>query len=306
MSIDFITAAAELNNTAHSLGFELTGWTKAEIPAAFPAFEKWLDAGMNAGMDYLSANRLQRKHPSSILPDVKSILVLGVSYRTVLEGTDNNNVENSNRHPVRSLSGIAEYARGTDYHLWCRTKLKALAEKHKELFPAERCRGVVDTAPLLERQFAVNAGFGFTGLNTMLINEELGSKFFIASLLSTVELPNEVFGHPVKNSCDENCRLCIEHCPVGALVAPYILDARRCLNYWTIEYTGTKADIPPSIKDKIPFFGCDVCQQVCPKNRHIKPVSSGTIPPETLTAEELRRIAAGTPLERKFRRNFLK
>ncbi|MCL2744554.1 MAG: DUF1730 domain-containing protein [Planctomycetaceae bacterium] len=302
MTTNAAQSAIKLEILAGSLGFELSGWTKAEAPAAFPAFERWIDAGKNAGMNYLARRCKERQHPSSVLPEVKSILALGVSYRTVLEGT-----ESGGKHPIRSLSGIAEYARGTDYHLWCSDRLRSLSKTHAELFPAERCRGVVDTAPLLERQFAVNTGLGFIGRNTMLINETLGSKFFLAFLLSTAELPDDVFGKPIENSCDEDCRLCIEHCPVGALT-DYVLDARRCLNYWTIEYNGSEDDQPQFVKDKIAerpaerpteyFFGCDVCQNVCPKNLHIVPVSGGTIPPESLSPEELRRIAADTPLER--------
>jgi epoxyqueuosine reductase len=207
----------------------------------------------------------------------------------------------------------------------------------------ERCRGVVDTAPLLERQYAVNAGLGRIGKNTMLITKQYGSNVFLAAILSTAILypAKPVFEINTKNNtnintdtfCNENCQnencqnqkcsvqtcrnqncvfdsedifsgepcgacsCCLDVCPTGALVAPYVLDARYCLNYWTIEHCG---DVPELIRQKLGdrFFGCDTCRVVCPYNSPISTVDA-EIDPNLLSESELRVIAKGTPLERR-------
>ena len=282
-----------LKQTALTLGFELVGVAAAQTPSTFYRFEKWIDAGMHAGMDDLADRRNARSNPNSVLENVRSILMLGVSYDQVLAET---------KHGVPAqylpLRGIAKYARGGDYHHWIRQRLRKLAAKHRELYPDAQCRGVVDTAPLLERQFAVDAGLGRIGKNTMLIHPQFGSAFFLAALLSTEDwipdVPTDA-GDPC-----ENCRRCLDACPTGALLEPYILDARRCLSYWTIEHRG---EMPPEIAAVLGdrFFGCDTCQDVCPWNRPV-PEPDG-VDPRSLDAETFAATIAGTPLERRFKRN---
>ncbi|MDR2755479.1 MAG: DUF1730 domain-containing protein [Planctomycetaceae bacterium] len=308
-----MNATDELKSTALELGFELCGVALAEQPKTFEAFEHWLDAGQHAGMTYLSDKRFARKHPDSVLFGVRSILMLGVSFATVL---------GSEEHPVQQLKGVAEYARGVDYHDWIRQRLRKLAVKYHQLFPNSQCRGVVDTAPILEKHFAVEAGLGRIGYNTLLINPKYGSKIFLAAFLSTAYLQPEQDANtnhtdfiPTNsvitdfNSTDSvaaatiscnNCRCCLKTCPTGALVEPFILDARRCLNYWTIEHRG---EIPMDIREKFGqhFFGCDLCVNICPCNSHCPTIPAGTIDPKSLNTEILYRIASGSPLERKFR-----
>lgn len=288
-----------LKGTASELGFESVGVARAECPGTYREFERWIDAGMHAGMDYLAKRREERRHPESVLPGVRSILMLGVSYEKVLDSID---------HPVKRLSGIAEYARGVDYHDWVRVRFKTLSAKHRELYPDEHCRGAVDTAPILERYFAEKAGLGFVGKNTMLIHPRFGSRFFLAAFLSTAfweaDRPAEQLPESSRenNPC-ENCRRCLDACPTGALVEPYVLDARRCLNYWTIEHRSSKdGPIPSEILERLGsrFFGCDTCQDVCPWNRNNPRPACGTLDPKTLDDETLRKFAAGSPLERKF------
>jgi epoxyqueuosine reductase len=273
--------------SAQKLGFDLCGICAAKSPETFEAYRRWINAGMFAGMSYLAERLSARNHPDSILPGVRSLLLLGVSYTMVL---------NSEDHPVKQVTGIAEYARGIDYHHWIRKRLKLLAIQHQQRYPHGKCRGVVDTAPILEKQFAADAGLGRFGKNTLLIHPRFGSKFFLAALLSTEELTP--ITHPIlmDDPC-RDCNRCLEACPTGALTEPYVLDARRCLNYWTIEQHGK---IPQEIADKLGnrFFGCDTCQAVCPANRDCPATSSGTVDPRTIPPDLLRQITAGSPVNR--------
>jgi epoxyqueuosine reductase len=321
-----------LSNLAIDVGFQMVGVSAVVRPATFEAFERWVDAGMFAGMSHLAKNRKARENPNSILNGVKSIVVFGVSFGRVLSGTP------QAINTINRVKGIVDYARGIDYHFWIREKFEPLLQLHHTLYPNERCRGIVDTAPLLERQYAVNAGLGQIGKNTMLITRDFGSNVFLAEILSTVILypAKPVFemnnketitdkvdannfcnincphkNYPIPNSSDYvyekfgepcgACRCCLDVCPTGALVEPYILDARFCLNYWTVEHNG---EVPESIRLKLGdrFFGCDTCRIVCPHNPPI-PQFKTDIDPNLLNASELHKIAKGTPLERKLHRN---
>jgi len=308
----------QLLAAAKELGFEVCSITSAQPPAYFDAFERWLQNGMNAGMKHFVRNFEARKHPEALLPDVRSILMLGVSYAKVL---------NSEPHPIRQLSGIVEYARGVDYHRWIRHRLDVLVEKHRELFPDGRCRGTVDTAPILEKEYAVAAGLGTIGKNTLLIHPQFGSKLFLAAFLSTEwlersersdglfreppsrhfaaqDIPSPLAGNhslPVEGGwffdpCKE-CRRCLDVCPMGALVEPFVLDARRCLSYWTLIHRG---ELPEEVSEKRGnrFLGCDTCQSVCPHNQAIPVIPEGTLDPFFLDGNELRYYLAGSPLER--------
>ena len=276
-----------LLTAAKTLGFELCGITNAEPPTHFDAFERWLQAGMNGDMTHFVRNFEARKHPESLLSGVQSILMLGVSYAAVL---------NSEPHRIRQLSGIVEYARGVDYHRWIRSRLEVIADKHRELFPAGRCRGIVDTAPFLEKQYAAAAGLGMVGKNTLLIHPRFGSKFFLAALLSTesfepTPLPN------MFDPCGE-CRRCLDACPTGALIEPFVLDSRRCLSYWTLIHRG---ELPKNIAEKrgSRFLGCDTCQSVCPHNQSLPSVPEGSLDPSLLHEDELRPFLVGTALEKR-------
>ena len=237
---------------------------------------------MHGEMQYLQRHGEARRHPSSVLHDVKTIFVVALSYAKV----------NPLRVPLKIFRGhagsfdaktvdhttvadygiVAEYARGLDYHDVLRAKLQQLAEVHRQLFPDAKTRIAVDTAPILEREYAMRANVGRPGKNTMLINEQCGSRFFLGVLLSTVEFCETQVEScsfdvlPEQLSPCGNCRRCVDACPTGALT-PYRLDARKCLNYWSIEYQGD--DIPPEIAAKFGnrLFGCEICQSVCPFNR---------------------------------------
>ena len=281
-------ATERLLAKAREIGFDSVGVCRAMSAATFPIFANWLDEKMhgdistsdtNSGMSYLVRHREARRHPQSLLPDVKTIIVVGLSYESVNPGARINvNVIKPLKKQNDTFGIVAEYARGVDYHDVMREKLRQLAETHRTLFPEAKTRIAVDTAPILEREYAWRAGLGWPGKNTMLINNQLGSRFFLGMLLSTAELcetdDNPIFAEqhdltvngPEQYSFCGNCRRCVDACPSSALVTPFRLDARKCINYWSIEHTGN--DIPQEIADQFGnrLFGCDTCQRVCPFN----------------------------------------
>jgi epoxyqueuosine reductase len=172
---------------------------------------------------------------------------------------------------------IARYAWGDDYHDLIRQRLHALADFHRQLTPAAAVRGVVDTAPLLEREFAELAGLGWVGKNTLLLHRRLGSWLLLAALLTSETL---AYDEPVTAGHCGTCRACIDACPTGAIVEPYRLDARKCISYLTIEL---REPIPASQREAIGqrIFGCDICQDVCPFNRRAPTTAEPAFQPRT-------------------------
>jgi epoxyqueuosine reductase len=204
-------------------------------------------------MAYLHRHAEARAHPSSILPNVRSVVMVGMNYH----------VEPGTVDPERLTGKVARYALGADYHEVLRQRLKRLLSWVQEQNPDCWGRAVVDTAPLLERDFARRAGLGWFGKNTMLINKKLGSYFFLGALLLDIELnPDAV--HEAAH-CG-TCTACLDACPTEAFVGPGVLDARRCLSYLNIELRGP---VPKELRPHVHewAFGCDICQEVCPWNR---------------------------------------
>ena len=271
----------KLFELSRELGFELCGIASAEPSESFVHYQRWIDEGCHAGMDYLAKNMEIRADPQRLLPEAKSVLMLGVPYRTVLESDPELRRQFFSSDDSDCVP-IAAYACGIDYHLWIRQRLKKIAEFHRQVVPQGNCRGCVDTAPFLERQYAQNAGLGVRGRNTMLIHPEWGSRFFLAALLTTEELP---VSKPLEFHPCANCQCCQKACHSGALNEPFRLDARKCMNYWTIEhkesFTGSS-------------FGCDLCQNACPWNRD--KIEAGRLPREVFAArngETLKKTPVG-------------
>lgn len=243
---------AALKEEAIRLGFDLAAATPAVTPPTLEHLHRWLADGWAGQMRYLVDRAAACRHPRYVLRGVKSLLMLAMNYRSV--------------EPRRAEAGqgaISRYAWGTDYHELLRERLRRLADFHRRLTQAAGVRGVVDTAPLLERQFAQLAGLGWIGKNTLLINEQYGSWLFLAALLTTEELESD---GPSQAARCGSCRACLEACPTGALVEPYRLDARKCISYLTVELREhVPAERRGSLGQRV--FGCDACQEACPWNR---------------------------------------
>jgi epoxyqueuosine reductase len=241
-----------LKAEAHQLGFQLVGAAPAVAMPSYQRLVQWVQRGYFGPLHYAAARLAAYRHPQHLLPGVRSILMLGLSYRTVEPAP-----------PGAGQGSVARYAWGVDYHRVIRARLRRLADFHRRMLPSAGVRGVVDTAPLAEKVFGWLAGLGRIGRNTTLINDQYGSWFFLGALLTSAELEYDV---PQQGDPCGRCRACIEACPTGALVEPYVLDARSCLSCLTIEQRGP---IPLPLRGKLGLrvFGCDTCQEVCPWNK---------------------------------------
>jgi epoxyqueuosine reductase len=242
----------ELKRRASELGFSLCGVCPAIAPPGAARLDDWLAAGYAGQMHYL-ADRLEAyADPNRVLDGVRSVVMLAMNYRTA--------------EPVAPQAGagrVSRYAWGeADYHDLIHARLGQLSEFLNERVPNARLRGVVDTAPLLEREFAQLAGLGWIGKNTLLLNCQQGSWFFLAALLTDIEL---IYDAPHEIDHCGTCRACLDACPTDAFPQPYVLDASRCISYLTIELRDT---IPTELRTGMGewVFGCDVCQDVCPWN----------------------------------------
>jgi epoxyqueuosine reductase len=255
---------------ALAVGFDRVAVGPAGRPEHAAAFGAWLDAGYAGGMDYLARTRVERQEPERLLPGCRSVISLALAYGP--------------REDDPSWAGVSRYARGADYHELMRPRLAAVVDFLREAGGARvRSRAAVDTSAVLERDLAARAGLGWIGKNTNLIAAGTGSYFFIGTVLTTAPLvPDGATG----DHCG-TCTACLQACPTQAFVGPWILDARRCLAYLTIEHRG---DVPDEWKPAMGewLFGCDVCQEVCPWNRKAPPAREPALAPSaplpTLTA----------------------
>jgi epoxyqueuosine reductase len=266
----------ELKSAAGRLGFELAGVCPAVSPDGLARFQQWLGAGYAGEMEYLPRRAEAYAHPRHVLDGVRSLLLLACNYRNVEPAA-----------PQRGRGRVSRYAWGTDYHELIRGRLSQLADFLHSRAPQAQTRTVVDTAPLLEREFAQLAGLGWIGKNTLLLNRRAGSWFFLAALLTDLELEYDL---PQATDHCGTCRACLDACPTGAFVDAYVLDPRKCISYLTIE---SRQPIPRQLREPLGdwLFGCDVCQEVCPWN-HRAPVSeaSGFEPLDGLTDCELGKL----------------
>jgi epoxyqueuosine reductase len=253
-----------IGERAAGLGFELCGVAPAERFPELAQTEEWLARGYAGEMNYLADPR--RADPELALPGVRSVIVCGLNYNT--PHAKSIDVADENSEDAEPRGWISRYAWGSDYHQVLWSKLNELAAALRERFqePFE-ARPYSDTGPIQERVFAKHAGLGWLGKNTLVLNQQMGSWFFLGAILTTLDLapslaPSEA---PPPDLCG-SCTRCIDACPTSAFVEPYVMDASRCIAYLTIELRGS---IPENFRKAIGHhvFGCDICQDVCPWNR---------------------------------------
>lgn len=285
-----MTLGPEVTQAARELGFDLVGITDPRPSDHMPRYHEWLAQGFHAGMGYMARPDTveKRADPLVLMPEVRSILVVGLNY---YPGQD---------RPADVGDGrVSRYAWGADYHEVMMGKLEALAGAVASLSGgAVSHRAYVDFGPLLERELARRAGMGWFGKNTNLIHPKLGSYFFIGELLLDVMLVPDA--NVIEGRCG-SCTACLDACPTGALVAPGVLDARRCVSYLTIEHRGVIPEpLRPQIGDWV--FGCDICQEVCPWNRRFAQRADASIFHPTRSMLDLAEILALD--EDEFRKHF--
>lgn len=279
---------------ARRLGFELVGIAPAVTPDGFHDLLRWIDRGHAGSMEYIPRRVEAYEHPRHVLESVKSVVMLGMNYCSAAVPS------------VGAREGrVSRYAWGEqDYHDLIRDRLKQLGQFVRERRPDCRTRGVVDTAPLLERDYGRLAGLGWSAKNTMLINRSIGSFFFLAGLLVSDEL---TYDEPFEANHCGTCTRCLEACPTDAFPEPGVLDARRCISYLTIELRD--APIPADLREGMGnwVFGCDICQDVCPWNRRAPGTAEGAFgPSEALVWPDLFELLAmeEEDSERVFRERF--
>ena len=283
--------SAWIERRAAAIGFDLCGVARVE---SFPELERtgeWLERGYAGGMQYLSDPR--RSDPRRILEGVRSVIVCALNYNT----DKPRSTEAAERSTDTELRGwISRYAWGNDYHDVVRERLEALRQSLLERFQEPfDSRVYVDTGPLSERVLAKHAGLGWIGKNTLLLNQQLGSFFFLGVILTTLDLEPSLDASeaPASDLCG-SCRRCIDACPTQALVEPYVMDARRCISYLTIELRGS---IPVELREGMGWhlFGCDICQDVCPWNRRAPQTKLAELMPRSLPAASSVDLGASAP-----------
>jgi epoxyqueuosine reductase len=282
------------------LGFSHFGATTLRRPFSFDIYRSWLNEGLHGDMEYLEAHAPFKENPQSKWPLAKSALVFAAPYFP--------HPERLEEFPLKNLR-VSLYAQGYDYHFWFKQQLENLCQHFRSLFPEDEFVAMTDSSPVLERDLAHQAGLGWIGKNTCLIHPKNGSLFFIGEIYSSLTLDFEA--ELVHDFCG-TCTRCIDICPTQALISPRKLDARKCISYLTIE----SKEIPSSeLREKIGdwFFGCDLCQTICPwnekafKGKLIKneaPCENKKLLEEELrwilvtSGKQLEKALKGTPLSR--------
>ena len=306
--VDDLLFTEAIKRQAYSLGFQLVGVTSPDPPLHFSVFERWLEAGRHGEMAYLASERARQRRadPRHILPECRSILVLGTRYPAPENGED----------PLVGKGRVASYAWADDYHDILAQRLRQLvAFIETQAGNPVPNRWYTDTGPVLERDLAQRAGLGWIGKNTCLIAPQLGSYFFLAEVLLGIDLePDPPF---IPDYCG-SCTRCLEACPTACILPDRTLDSRRCISYLTIEL---KEAIPADLRQSMGswVFGCDVCQQVCPWNqRFASPEGDAAFAPRqdvpapdltrelALTPKDFNHKFKGSPVQRAKRRGYLR
>jgi epoxyqueuosine reductase len=260
--------AAQIKTWGQALGFQAVGIAGVDLPQAETRLLEWLAAGRHGAMDYMAKHGTKRTRPAELVPGTLRVISARLDYQPP-QARDSWDVLHD---PARAF--ISRYAVGRDYHKLMRSRLQQLAERITQAIGAFHYRVFTDSAPVMEVELAQLAGLGWRGKHTLLLQREHGSWFFLGEIYTNLDLPVDT---PTDNHCG-TCQACIDICPTGAIVAPYVLDARRCISYLTIEHKGTiPEDLRPLLGNRI--YGCDDCQLVCPWNKFAQPTCEADFHP---------------------------
>jgi epoxyqueuosine reductase len=251
-----ISIRKDLENIAQSIGATLWSVGPATELSEIDRLVSWLKENNQGSMAWLKREPKARCSPQSLLPEAKSVISLAFAYGEA--GL------NGNETPASFNQDLARFARGKEYHKFVRKKLREFCKLLSKAYPQAKFKICVDTSPILEKALAARSGLGWIGKNTLLINKECGSYFVLGEIITDLEFDFDPDAK-IKDGCG-TCRKCIEACPTKALSEPYMLDARRCLSYLTIE---SKDPLPTEFTNLIKpdQYGCDICQEVCPYNK---------------------------------------
>ncbi|PIE43551.1 MAG: tRNA epoxyqueuosine(34) reductase QueG [Gammaproteobacteria bacterium] len=274
---DMERLAEQIENWSKQLGFDQVGFADVNIEDHGERLNQWLSAGYHGDMSYMQNHDSKRYRPSELVESTLRVISLRMNYypesNPCEPSSDNRDCAPKNKRAIlapaaqtledQSQAFISRYSLGRDYHKLVKSRLKALANKITQNMPDHKYRLFVDSAPVLERALATKAGLGWQGKNTMLIHPQAGSYFFLSEIFTNLPLP--VTTSSIANHCG-SCRACLDVCPTKAFVKPFVLDARRCISYLTIELKGSiPVELRPLMGNRI--FGCDDCQLYCPWNK---------------------------------------
>jgi epoxyqueuosine reductase len=261
--IDPAALLAQLRQWAHGLGFSQIGVAGVDLHAAEAGLRAWLEAGFHGEMQYMAAHGLKRARPAELVPGTVSVITARMDYLPRATPQDWQGIEWERLHHAPERASVSLYARGRDYHKVLRSRLQALAERLAQAVGPFGHRVFTDSAPVLEAELAVRSGQGWRGKHTLVLSREAGSMFFLGEIYVDLALPpTEATGA----HCG-SCTACLDVCPTQAIVAPYRLDARRCISYLTIEHAGAiPVEFRVAMGNRI--YGCDDCQLVCPWNKY--------------------------------------
>lgn len=298
-SADAADLAAEIRRLADALGFQQIGISAPDLAQHERWLESWLAAGYHGEMQWMASHGAKRTRPAELVPDTRRVISVRMDY---LPG----DTQMARRLSQPDLAYISRYALGRDYHKLMRRRLQQLAEQIEGLIGPFGYRAFVDSAPVMERALAVQAGLGWFGKNSMLINRQAGSYFFLGELFTDLPLPVD---EPYTQDHCGSCSACLDRCPTDAFVGPQVLDARRCISYLTIELKGAiPEELRPLMGNRV--FGCDDCQLACPWNRFARETREADFAPrhrldqaELVTLfrwseDEFLRYTEGSPIRR--------
>jgi epoxyqueuosine reductase len=305
--VDVVSLTKSIKEKALEIGFDLVGVSPVDSFPENQFYKEWLARGFAGEMKYMEREPEKRENIKNLLPGAKSVISCGLNYNT--------DYPYSIKETDKRRGWISRYAWGDDYHEIMKNKLSQLLEFIKSAVPDEdiMSRIYVDTGPVLDRVYGKYSGIGWFGKNTCLINQKIGSWIFIGEIITNLELD---YDNPAPDRCG-TCTLCIDACPTGAILEPYVLDSRLCISYLTIELRGK---IPMGLRGKVGnnIYGCDICQDVCPWNRRAKVTHKSSFQPREglynpelsslsqLTEEEFRKMFKGSPVKRAKRKGFLR